>query len=187
MLSPFRGIPSASASFFWNSMMISACWSRLDSFWFCRFNCSLSATSWLCGLGLRPRVLGVKPVRIPCWRWWRHRARLEEYSPSRRNKAPSLPALLASVGLVQDLELVVHREATATGFGHHFRIGCHDQGGPGGLSQRRHGGSPYGSRGLATLAHAHLRGWHHGNNFLLEETRCAYAVEFQECSSQREV
>jgi hypothetical protein len=48
LLSPFRGIPSASASFFWNSMMISACWSRLESFWFCRFNCSLSATSWLC-------------------------------------------------------------------------------------------------------------------------------------------
>src|SRR5688500_17419015 len=69
---------------------------------------------------------------------------------------------MAGIGLVEDRELIVHREATPAGFGHHFRVACHDQGGPGGLSQRRRGASPYGSLGLATLARAHLRGCHHG-------------------------
>ena len=55
---------------------------------------------------------------------------------------------MAGVGLVEDLELVVHREATPTGFGHHFRIASHSQGRRGGLNQRRGA----------------------GNNFLLEET-----------------
>ena len=86
-----RGIPSKLETFFWTSMMVSAC----ASFWrSCSTSRSSSATRWdclSCGLALRPRLRGASAFRAPDSRWRRQVFRWDEYSPSRRSKAPIWP------------------------------------------------------------------------------------------------
>src|SRR3990170_4683332 len=80
--------PKSCASFFWASMMASACPSL-------RLRRSFSRRSWASsaawGSGLRPRRRGARPFNWPASRWRRHLLRCEEYNPSRRKRAPCSP------------------------------------------------------------------------------------------------
>ena len=63
-------------------------------------------------------------------------------------QGPQLAVLLTTVGLIEDLEFVVYREAVPGGFDHHFRIGWRRTGAGGSRNQHRRSAGPFGSLGL---------------------------------------
>ena len=67
-------------------------------------------------------------------------------------QGPQLASILTTVGLIEDLEFVVHGEAASAGFGHHLGIGRQQPGWGGRRYQRRRNTDPSGSLGLALLA-----------------------------------
>src|ERR1035437_3268333 len=85
------GLPSRAASFFWTSMMSSAFPRRFFRRALAATSFRFSSTSGLTVV-LRPRFLGVKAANSPCRTWRRQVDRWDEYSPSRRNRAPMAPA-----------------------------------------------------------------------------------------------
>src|SRR5882724_2586217 len=90
------GIPSSAATFFWISMIASACCSFLPSRAFSRLTCASSAAKGLRAAGLGPRLVGRWPPRAPLSRCRRQSDRADEYKPSRRRIAPMPPAEAAA-------------------------------------------------------------------------------------------
>src|SRR5512143_131456 len=81
-------------------------------------------------------------------------------------QGPQLASILTTVGLLEDLEFIVHGEAASGGFGYHLGIGRQQPGWGGTRNQRRRSTDPSGSLGLALLALAHLRGLYYGKSLL---------------------
>ncbi len=84
-------MPRISEIFFWTSMMVSA---FFNFFAGCRFSRSKWATRSVKGFlgnGFRPRFLGLNAESKPFFCCLRQAVRFEEYSPSRRKRAPICP------------------------------------------------------------------------------------------------
>ena len=89
------GIPSRAATFFWISMIASACSNLRPSRAFSRLACASSAAKGFRAAALGPRLAGASAPRAPLSRWRRQSARLDEYKPSRRRIAPIPPTSAA--------------------------------------------------------------------------------------------
>src|SRR6202163_2879534 len=89
------GIPSRAATFFWISMIASACSNRRPSRAFSRLACTSSAAKGLRAADLGPRLAGVSAPRAPLSRCRRQSVRVDEYKPSRRRIAPIPPTSAA--------------------------------------------------------------------------------------------
>jgi hypothetical protein len=74
-----------------------------------------------------PRFLECRAARVPCSTARRQAVSSEEYSPSRRRRAPISPGLLAALGFPSVPDFVLRRELARLGFGRNFRIRdlCH--------------------------------------------------------------
>src|SRR5688572_26000319 len=90
-LSGTVGSPRTSQSFFWTSIIFSACRSLFCRCSLSRRKCSFSTSSGSRVFALRPRFLDASPVNWPCSRCRRHAANADEYSPSRRKSAAIPP------------------------------------------------------------------------------------------------
>src|SRR6202140_845155 len=89
------GIPSRAATFFWISMIASACSNLRPSRAFSRLACASSAVKGFRAVGFGPRLAGVSAPRAPLTRCRRQPVRVDEYKPSRRRIAPIPPTSVA--------------------------------------------------------------------------------------------
>lgn len=90
------GIPRTSCSFFWNSMMVSACFRRWRRLVFSRSSCWIRLASAESLRGCSPRCFGVRRANAPAARSRRHVVSNDEYSPSRRKSTPMAPGAVAA-------------------------------------------------------------------------------------------
>src|ERR1019366_169410 len=81
------GIPSRAATFFWISMIASACSNLRPSRAISRLDCASSAVKGFRAVSLGPRLVGVSAPRTPLSRCRRQSVRVDEYKPSRRRIA----------------------------------------------------------------------------------------------------
>ena len=89
-----RGIPSSVATFFWMPMIVSACVSFLWSRRVSRSNSAMRVSRTSFGGAFGPRFTDPVPANAPAAPCRRQVLRLDEYNPSRRNKAPTSPTFL---------------------------------------------------------------------------------------------
>src|SRR5690606_27900279 len=87
----FSGIPSNVETFFWTSMIVSACSRRFSSRVTSRMRRRFSWITSLSGRPLRPRFFAASASSSPRARCLRHALRCDAYSPSRRSSSPMPP------------------------------------------------------------------------------------------------
>src|ERR1700693_5445942 len=89
------GIPNRAATFFWISIIASACSNLRPRRAFSRLACASSAAKGFRAVGFGPRLAGVSAPRTPLSRCRRQSVRVDEYKPSRRRIAPIPPTSVA--------------------------------------------------------------------------------------------
>src|SRR5208282_694978 len=90
------GMPNRAATFFWTSMIASACSNLRLSRAFSRLACASSAAKGFSTAGFGPRLPGVSAPRAPLSRCRRQSDKVDEYKPSRRKIAPIPPTSAAT-------------------------------------------------------------------------------------------